>query len=116
MIAIVFSGMLIQAQVLVNEKSINEMDVQFVELVVAIKGQPTTGIIYIDYGQYNFYWEVLPKNNPIQIISDTSSKDVNNGNTMIIFNLMIKNGWEFISSSTLSQTNSHQVRYLMKKK
>ena len=74
-IAFAFSGMLMQAQIFVNEKSINEMDVEYVELVVAIKAQPRTEVIYIDYGQYDFYWEILPKKNPIQTISDASGKD-----------------------------------------
>ncbi len=115
-LAIVFSGILTHAQVLVNDLSINDLEVDYVELVCSIKGQPTTSIVYVDYGQLDYVWEILPKNNPVQTIKDSEGNIVKKGNVVSALNLMTKNGWEFISSYTFNQTNTFQVRYLMKKK
>jgi len=93
-IAIIFSGMLIQAQILVDGKNINELDLEYVDLVASVKLQATTTMIYIDYGQYDFIWGVLPKNNPVQVIKDMNEFTPKKGNIISALNLMTKNVME----------------------
>jgi hypothetical protein len=115
-IAIAFSGMLMHSQVIVDGKNLNEMDLEYVEIVGVIKGQPRTTSVYIDYSQVGFIWEIVVKKNPVQTITDTNDVIAKKNNIMSVLNLMTKNGWKYVGSNSLSQTNSHQIRYLMRKK
>lgn len=104
-------GMSANAQVIVEETNINEMDIKYVELV----GRNKIGFgkikIIVDYGQELKIF----KSQAIRSADGTKAAF----NSMIDgLNFMEANGWEFVSNYVIPATTEggeNEVRYILRK-
>lgn len=95
----------------VNDIPINEIDVDYVQIVGTSKLLSTKVTIQIDFGQENKVFSA----------KDTQVKDKDGKlltfNSMIdALNFMSKNGYEFVDAYTLTIGNQNVYHYLLKKK
>ena len=110
--AIVISGMLVQAQeksVIVGDVNINELEIQYIELVGAQKALGKDLSISIDFGQRHNIWKGTP-------IKDKNGEMIEFTSVVIAINYLVDNGWEYINSYSVTSGSLQQVyHYIFKK-
>ena len=95
----------------VNDKSIKEIDVEYVQIVGTSKLMSTKLSIEIDFGQENKFWTA----------KDTQVKD-ENGKLMIFnsmidaLNFMSKSGYDFVNAYVITISSQNVYHYLLKKR
>jgi hypothetical protein len=97
------------AQVIIEETNINELDIKYVELV----GRNKIGFgkikIIVDYGQELKIF----KSQAIRSVDGTKAAF----NSMIDgLNFMEANGWEFVSNYVVQSGEENEVRYILRKR
>lgn len=99
-----------QSQVTVNGTDINELDIQYVEMVGRSKVFSLTKIkIFIDYGQ-DFSWKQ-------QTIKTADGTNAAFNSIVDGLNFMEANGWEYVNNYYLKDDNGQLTyKYLLKKK
>jgi hypothetical protein len=98
------------SQVYVEEVNINELDINYCELVGFNKYLLGKVNITIDYGQeYKF--------SKHQLIKGPSGKPVEFQSMVEALNFMDKNGWEYVDNKVLTNSNDDALsKYLLKRK
>lgn len=95
-------------QVVVNEVNINELDIQFVELVGRAKLNPTKIKVIVDYGQ--------PFSFKSQAIRGAEGNKAAFNSMIDALNFMEANGWEFVSNYVVMSGAEVTTRYILRKK
>lgn len=95
----------------VNDIPINEIDVEYIQIVGTSKLLSNKVTIQIDFGQENKYWSN----------KDTQVKDENG--KLVVFNSMIdslnflsENGYEFVNAYAITLGNQNVYHYILKRK
>lgn len=95
----------------VNDIPINEIDVEYIQIVGTSKLLSNKVTIQIDFGQENKYWSN----------KDTQVKDENG--KLLVFNSMIdslnflsENGYEFVNAYAITLGNQNVYHYILKRK
>ena len=95
-------------QVVVNEVNINEMDIQYVELIGKSKLNPTKIKVIVDYGQ--------PFSFKSQAIRGAEGNKAAFNSMIDALNFMDANGWEFVSTYVITTTSEITTHYILQKK
>ena len=98
----------LKAQVEVDGTSINDLDIQYLELIG--KNQ-TFGLrinVWVDYGQEPSF--------RLQSIRDAEGKQQKFNSIVDALNFMSKNGWEYVHNYTIGTGDTLENRYLMRRK
>ena len=98
----------VQAQVEVDGTSINDLDIQALELIG--KNQ-TFGLrinVWVDYGQEPSF--------RLQSIRDTDGKQQKFNSIVDALNFMDKNGWEYVHNYVIGSGDTLENRYLLRRK
>lgn len=95
----------------VNDIPINEIDVEYIQIVGTSKLLSNKVTIQIDFGQENKYWSN----------KDTQVKDENG--KLVVFNSMIdslnflsENGYEFVNAYAITLGNQNVYHYILRRK
>ncbi|GAB2632677.1 hypothetical protein [Belliella aquatica] len=95
----------------VNDIPINEIDVEYIQIVGTSKLLSNKVTIQIDFGQENKYWS-----NKDTQVKDESGK-------LLVFNSMIdslnflsENGYEFVNAYAITLGNQNVYHYILKRK
>ena len=95
------------AQVIVNEVNINELDIKYIELVGRAKLNPIKIKVILDYSQ-PFSW----KSQSIRGVQGNKTAF----NSMIdALNFLEANGWEFVSNYVINSGTEVTTRYILRK-
>lgn len=95
-------------RIFVNDVDINELDLEYVELLVTTKLlNPTKVKVYVDYGQK---W--MAKR---QLIMNPDKKTIPFNSGMHVLNFMDKNGWDYIEQTVVLDGGNTTYKYLLKK-
>lgn len=98
----------LKAQVEVDGTSINDLDIQYLELIG--KNQ-TFGLrinVWVDYGQEPSF--------RLQSIRDADGKQQKFNSIVDALNFMSKNGWEYVHNYVVGEGEAMENRYLMRRK
>ncbi|RRB02132.1 hypothetical protein [Larkinella rosea] len=104
-----------KAQLIVNQVDINELDIQYCQLICEYAAPLNEAHVYVDYGQSGFREN---KNNELHRIGPEGKPTLRFRTAMQAVNFAEKNGWEVVSfqvTHTGGGTSS-QFIYLMRKK
>jgi len=95
----------------VNDIPINEIDVEYIQIIGTSKLLSNKVTIQIDFGQENKYWSN----------KDTQVKDENG--KLLVFNSMIdslnflsENGYEFVNAYAITIGSQNVYHYMLRKK
>jgi hypothetical protein len=100
-----FSG---QSQVIVDGVDVNDLDIQYVDLVGRARFLSLTKIkVFVDYGQ-DFSWRQ-------QTIEDASGERTSFNSMTDALNFMYKNGWEFVSNYHIDNDGELTYHYILKR-
>ncbi len=95
------------SQVIVEEVNINDLDIQYVELVGRGKALSLKMKIIVDYGQeFSF---------KSQAIRSASGQKAAFNSMIDALNFMEANGWDFVSNYVVVSDASTTTRYILKK-
>lgn len=108
---ILLTGLISKAQT-VNEIPINEIDVEYVQIVGTSKLLSTKLTIEIDFGQRT----KLFSSGKETIVKDEDGKAVDFNSMIDALNFMSKNGYEFVNAYAISVGNQNVYHYLLKNK
>ncbi len=99
-----------KAQVTVEGVNVNDLDIQYVELVGKTKLlSPTKVKVFVDYGQA-FSWNQ-------QVIKSADGKTAAFNSMVDALNFMDANGWEYVNNYIISDSSGELTyKYLLKKK
>jgi hypothetical protein len=96
------------AQVIVDGVDINDLDLQYVELVGQTRFISLTKIkVFVDYGQ-DFSWRQ-------QTIEDESGERSSFNSMVDALNFMYSNGWEFVSNYHIDNDGSLTYHYILQR-
>ena len=94
--------------ILVNDTDINKLDIEFCELRISAKINPTKVKVYVDYGQK---WSMKRQN-----IMTEDKKVVAFNSNVHALNFMDKNGWDYVEQTvTTTSEGTTTYKYLMRK-
>lgn len=112
MIAVMALGLMsfgASAQVEVDGTNINDLDIQYVELVGQAKLLSLTKIkVFVDYGQ-EFSWKA-------QTIKNAEGKSAAFNSMIDALNFMDANGWEYVSNYLINNNGEMTYKFLLRKK
>lgn len=97
----------VQAQIIIDDVDISEMDIKYVEIVAVSKFMSNKITVRVDYGQ-----DALTG----QKMKDRDGKALVFASVVNALNFMDKNGWEFISNYVVTEANQNVYHYLFRKK
>lgn len=99
-----------KAQVIVEGTNVNDLDLQYIELVGKTKLlSPTKIKVFVDYGQA-FSWSQ-------QTIKSADGKTSAFNSMVDALNFMDSNGWEYVNNYIISDASGELTyKYLLKKK
>lgn len=110
-IAIIALGFLsygANAQVIVDGVDVNELDIQYVDLVGRTRLLNLTKInVFVDYGQ-DFSWRR-------QTIEDANGARTQFNSMTDALNFMYKNGWEFVSNYHIDSDGELTYHYILRR-
>ena len=95
-------------QVVINDININELDIEYVELVGRSKLNPTKIKVIVDYGQ--------PFSFKSQAIRGVNGNKAAFNSMIDALNFMNDNGWEFVSNYVIKTETEITTRYILRKK
>lgn len=95
----------------VNDIPINDIDVEYVQIVGTSKFMSNKVTIEIDFGQENKFWS-----NKQTIIKDESGKPVVFNSMIDALNFMSANGYEFETAYALTVSNANVYHFLLKRR
>lgn len=100
----------VKAQILVEGTNINDLDLQYIELVGKSKLlSPTKIKVFVDYGQ-SFSWNQ-------QVIKSADGKTAAFNSMVDALNFMDSNGWEYVNNYIISDASGELTyKYLLRKK
>ena len=94
--------------ILVNETDINKLDIEFCELRISAKLNPTKVKVYVDYGQK---WSMKRQN-----IMTEDKKVVAFNSNVHALNFMDRNGWDYVEQTVTTTSDGETTyKYLMRK-
>jgi hypothetical protein len=95
----------------VNDVPIQNIDVEYIQIVGTSKFMSNKVSIQIDFGQENNYWTEKDTK-----IKDKNGKVIDFNSMIDALNFMSKNGYEFIQAYAFAINNQNIYHYLMRKK
>ena len=95
------------SQVIVNEVNINDLDIQYVELVGRSKLNPTKIKVIVDYGQ--------PFSFKSQAIRGAAGEKAAFNSMIDAMNFMDANGWEFVSTYVIATETEITTHYILQR-
>jgi len=96
-------------QVVVDGTNINDLDVQYIEMVGRAKALSLTKIkIFLDYGQ-EFSWKQ-------QTVKTADGKNAGFNSIVDALNFMDSNGWEYVNNYVIDVNGTLTYKYLLRKK
>lgn len=95
-------------QVIINGVNINDLDIEYVELVGRSKLNPTKIKVIVDYGQ--------PFSFKSQAIRGAEGDKAAFNSMIDALNFMNANGWEFVSNYVIKTETEITTRYILRKK
>lgn len=112
MIAVMALGLMSfgsQAQVVVDGTNVNDLDIQYIELVGQAKILSLTKIkVFVDYGQ-EFTWKA-------QTIKNAEGNTAAFNSMVDALNFMDANGWEYVSNYLIDNQGELTYKFLLRKK
>ena len=105
-----FSSMLIAEAQTVNDVPIEEIDVEYMQIVGTSKLLSNKVTIEVDFGQENKYFDAKDTQ-----IRDEDNKKVKFNSMIDALNFFSKHGYEFVTAYTLSINNQAVYHYLLQK-
>lgn len=112
MIAVMAIGLMsfgASAQVEVDGTNVNDLDIEYIELVGRSKLLSLTKIkVFVDYGQ-DFSWKA-------QTIKDAEGKNASFNSMVDALNFMDANGWEYVNNYLIDNNGELTYKYLLRKK
>ncbi|GAB4255785.1 MAG: hypothetical protein Kow0027_22630 [Saprospiraceae bacterium] len=98
-----------QSQVVVDGVNINELDIEFCEIVAESNFWGTKAKIKIDYGQPGGSFG-------FDKVTDKDGKPLKVNTTVGALNYMFKNGWDFVTSYTIGDASKGYVYHFLLRK
>lgn len=96
------------AQVFVNDVNINELNIDYVQLVGQAKFLSLDIIVSVDYGQERKLFKT-------QMIKDGSGRSYSFNSMVDALNFMAANGWEYVNSYPITTGDQLVYHYLLKR-
>ena len=98
-----------QSQVVVDGTNVNDMDIEYIEMVGRAKALSLTKIkIFIDYGQ-DFSFKQ-------QTIKTADGKNAGFNSIVDALNFLDANGWEYVNNYVIDVNGQLTYKYLLRKK
>ncbi|MGA0559944.1 hypothetical protein ACO2Q8_25000 [Larkinella sp. VNQ87] len=103
------------AQLVVNRVNINQLDIQYCQLICEYPGLGGKARVYVDYGQADFRERI---NSELRLFDEEGKPLERFDTVMQAVNFVEKNGWEVVSFQVTHSGagSSNQFIYLMRKK
>lgn len=96
------------AQVEVDGINVNELDIEYLELIGQGKALSLKIKVFVDYGQ-DFSWKQ-------QTIRDAEGKSASFNSMVDALNFMDANGWEYVNNYQIESNGLLTYKYLLRKK
>jgi hypothetical protein len=103
----VFSGFSVFSQVTVDQTNINDLDINYCEIVAKAAGFSMKYMVIVDYGQ-KFSWKA-------QSIKGVDGKPIKFNSVIHALNFMDKNGWGYVNNYAVGTKDGSEYHYLFKK-
>lgn len=103
-----FSSFSAFSQVTVDDVNINELDINYCEIVAKATGFSMKYTVIVDYGQ-KFSWKA-------QSIKGTDGNAIKFNSVIHALNFMDENGWGYVNNYAVSTKEGSEYHYLFKKK
>ena len=103
-----FSSFSAFSQVTVDDTNINDLDINYCEIVAKAAGFSLKYTVIVDYGQ-KFSWKS-------QSIKGVDGKAIKFNSVIHALNFMDKNGWGYVNNYAVATKDGSEYHYLFKKK
>lgn len=95
----------------VNDIPLNQIDVEYIQIVGTSKFMSNKVMINIDFGQENKFWS-----NKETIVKEEDGKPVVFNSMIDALNFMSANGYDFETAYALTLSNANVYHFLLKRK
>ena len=106
---ILFTSLFIKAQT-VNDIPINQLDVEYVQIVGTSKLLSTKLTIEIDFGQNTKFFSSGKET----VVKDENGKNMVFNSMIDALNFMTKNGFEFVNAYAITEDGQNVYHYLLR--
>ncbi len=99
----------VKAQVIVEETDINQLDIEYCQLLGYKKFLSNKVIVNIDYGQERKF---LGK---VQLVKGPNGKNMKFNSMIAALNFMEDNGWVYVNNYAITVSNQNVYHYLLRR-